>query len=177
MEIKNRQQILAIVAILGLLALVGDKLILTPLVASWNARTDQIAELKKSISQGNLLLDREKTIRARWGGMRKNTLPNNASVAQSQVLKAFDRWAQDSHATIGSIKPQWKQNADDYTTLECRADASGNIQALSRFLYEVEKDPLALKIEAVEITAHDDNGQQLTLALQLSGLLLTPPNP
>jgi phosphoribosyl-AMP cyclohydrolase len=62
-------------------------------------------------------------------------------------------------------------------TLECRADASGNIQALTRFLYDVEQDPMAFKVEIVEITSHDNNGQQLSLALQVSGLLLNPQEP
>jgi hypothetical protein len=57
-------------------------------------------------------------------------------------------------------------------TLECRADAFGNMQALTRFLYDVEKDPLALKVEAVEITTRDNDGQELSLALQVSGLVL-----
>ena len=59
-------------------------------------------------------------------------------------------------------------------TLECRVDGFGNLSSLTRFLYDVEKDPMALKVEAVEITARDNDGQQLSLALQVSGLLLTP---
>ena len=131
--------------------------------------------MKKSISQGAFLLDRERAIRSRWDSMRTNTLPNNVSAAENEVLKAFDRWSRDSRISISSIRPQWKRNSDDYMTLECRADAAGSLPALTRFLYEAEKDPLALKVEAVEITARDNDGQQLSLALQVSGLLLNPP--
>ena len=62
-------------------------------------------------------------------------------------------------------------------TLECRADASGSLSALTRFLYEIEKDPLALRIDSLEITARDNTGQQLSLNLQVSGLLLTTTSP
>jgi len=93
------------------------------------------------------------------------------------MLKAFDRWSQASSVSVSSLKPQWRQTDEDYTLLECRADASGNMETLSRFLYEVEKDPLALKVEALEITSHDNDGQQLSLGLQVSGLLLTPAQP
>jgi hypothetical protein len=62
-------------------------------------------------------------------------------------------------------------------TLECRVDGFGNLSALTRFLYDVEKDPMALKVEAVEIAARDNDGQQLSLALQVSGLLLNPQQP
>ena len=59
-------------------------------------------------------------------------------------------------------------------TLECHVDGFGNLPALTRFLYEVEKDPMAFKIETVEISARDKDGQQLTLGLLVSGLLLIP---
>jgi Tfp pilus assembly protein PilO len=177
MNINNRQQLLAILAIAAVAIWAGDKLVVSPLTRSWTARVKQIAELRKSVSQGNGLLGREQSIRSRWDNMRTNTLPNEASVAENQVLKSFERWSHDSQISITSIKPQWKHNADDYITLECRVDAFGNLSTLSRFLYSVEKDPLALKVEAVEITARDNDGQQLSLALQVSGLLLSAPEP
>src|SRR5439155_9109755 len=124
MKIKNRQQALAIVAIGAVALLVSERLIFSPLARSWKARSDRIAELKESIRQGAFLLDRERAIRSRWDSMRTNTLPNNVSAAENEVLKAFDRWSRDSRISISSIRPQWKRNSDDYMTLECRADAA-----------------------------------------------------
>ena len=74
-----------------------------------------------------------------------------------------------------SIKPQWKQPEDDYMTLECRVDYTGDMSRLSRFLYEVENDPMGVKVDNVEISSRDDTGRQLTLGLEVSGLLLNPP--
>ena len=174
MNVKNRQQLLTIVAI-GCVALwLGNKLVFTPLTGTWEDRTKQIARLKKSVDDGSLMLKREKSIREDWDKKRVNTLSNKVSVAESQVLKACERWAQDSRVSITSTKPQPKHNADDYMTVDCRIDGFGSLSALTRFLYEVEKDPLAFKVEAVEISAQDKEGQQLTLGLQVSGLLLTP---
>jgi Tfp pilus assembly protein PilN len=172
MPIKNRQQLLALAAAVGVGLLVGDKLILTPLTASWKGRSRRITELTKSVNQGSLIVDREENIRSRWDQMRTNTLPASVSAAENEVLQGFERWSQASRISISSIKPQWKRGGDDFMTLECRADAFGSIQALTRFLYDLEKDPLALKVEAVEITARDSDGQQLTLGLQVSGLQL-----
>lgn len=174
MRIDNRQRFLAILAGVGVGLLVADKMILTPLINGWKDRADRIVELRKSISKGALVLQREDRIRERWDSMRTNTLPDNISQAENEVLRAFERWSEDSHISVSSIKPQWKRAGDDYMTLECRADAFGSIQAVSRFLYNVEKDPLALKVESVEISSRDDSGRQLSLALQVSGLLLNP---
>lgn len=172
MQIKNRQQLLAVVAVAGVALLVADRLVLTPLRDAWKSRAARIVELRQAVTHGVQLRDHEKTIRDRWNGMHTNTLPENVSAAENQVLRAFDRWSQESRISIASIKPQWKQADDDYMTYECRADAFGSLQAITRFLYEIEKDPMALKIESVEINARDNNGQQLTLGLQVSGLRL-----
>lgn len=172
MPIKNRQQLLVLAAAVGVGLLVGDKLILTPLTASWKERSMRITELTKSVNQGSLIVDREENIRSRWNQMRTNTLPASVSAAENEILQGFERWSQASRISISSIKPQWKRGGDDFMTLECRADAFGSIQALTRFLYDLERDPLALKVEAVEITTRDSDGQQLTLGLQVSGLQL-----
>jgi hypothetical protein len=174
MNLSNRQQLLGIVAIVALVLLVGDRLVLTPLTKAWKERSAQIAELKKSVSQGSLLLDRERAIRSRWESMRTNTLVSEVSLAENQVLSAFDRWSQESRIGVSSIKPQWKRGDEDYNTLDCRVDAFGSLSALTRFLYEIEKSPLGLKVDNVEMTTRDDRGEQLTLGIQVSGLQLKP---
>ena len=174
MNPQNRQKLLIILAV-GIAALwIGDRLVITPLLQPYKERTARIADLGKTVANGTQLMTRESIIRDRWEGMRTNTLPSEVSIAESKVLKAFDKWSRDSNLSITSVKPQWKHNADDYMTLECRVDASGSLSTITRFLYEVEKDPLALKVDGVELSARDNNGQQLTLGLLVSGLLITP---
>jgi hypothetical protein len=162
-------------AVVGLL--IADKILITPLLAGWKERSSRIAELRKSVSQGESLMERGERIRARWDGMRTNTLPDDVSAAENLVLKAFERWSDESRISISGIKPQWKRTSEDYMTLECRADAFGSIHALTRFLYSLEKDPLALRIESVEINSRDETGQQLALAIQVTGLLLNLQEP
>ena len=45
---------------------------------------------------------------------------------------------------------------------------------LTRLLYEVAKDPLPLRLEHIEFSTRDSEGQVLALGLQLSALVLTP---
>jgi hypothetical protein len=175
MSINNRQQVLVIVAIAAFAFWAGGQLVYSPLARIWKQRSARIAELRRLVDQGSKLLERAQFIRPRWENMRANTLSSEVSAAESQVFKAFERWSQDSQITITSIRPQWKRNADDYMTLECRVEAAGNLSTLTRFLYDVEKDPLACKVDAVELNARDNNGQQFTLGLQVNALLLSPP--
>ena len=177
MQIKNRQQLLIMGAIAAIALFAGDELILSPLMKIWNARATRVAELRKQIDRGKGLVEREQkqSIRYRWSQMVSNALPNNSSAAEQQVYKAIDLWAQNSGVALSAITPQWKHDSDDYMTVECRVDAAGDLGKLSRFLYSVERDPMALKLELVELGARDKEGQQLSLGLQLSGLVLNTP--
>jgi hypothetical protein len=48
---------------------------------------------------------------------------------------------------------------------------------VNRFLYDLEREPLAVKVESLELAARDNNGQQFTLNVQISGLMLNLKNP
>jgi hypothetical protein len=169
-KIENRQHVLAAlaIAVVGLLLL--DKLVITPLIAGWKERSLRIADLQKSITQGSALLARGETIRERWSNMQTNTLQEAS--AERKILEAFQRWSEKSNISISSIQPN-KRTEEDHISLECRANASGRVEALARFLYEIEHDPMALRVENLEITSRDESGRTLSLALQVSGLILT----
>jgi Tfp pilus assembly protein PilO len=177
MEIKNRQQKLVVVTLVVLALYIGDLLVFEPMKNWWKAREANIVALRQQVSQGRTLVRRESVIRDEWQRIRTNSLPNDSSHAEEQVLKAFDNWAGSSGVNITSITPQWQSDQDDYSTLECRVEASGDLGTLSRFLYEIENDPMALQLESIELTASDDKGQQLTLGLQIGGLALVSQQP
>ena len=173
----DRRQLLPFLAIAAAVLVAADRLVYTPLELLWKTRAENIAELRANVAQGASLLRREQAIHHRWEQMLKNAWPNNPSLSEQQMLKACESWSRQSRAVVTSITPQWKHDAEDYMTLQCRVDAAGDLGALSRFICELEKDPRALKLEMLEIGAHDSEGRQMTLALQISGLVLLPAKP
>ena len=175
MNLNKRQQLLAIFAIVAVGLFVADKIIITPLTNSWKARSERIAKLKKDVAEGTELLKRDTAWRKQWDEMKGNVLPTSKQEAESRMLKAFDRWSQDGGVSVSSIRPQWKEAQEDYKTLECRADVSGSLSAITRFLYHIEKDPMGVKVETMELQSRDTEGTQLALIIQVSGLVLNPP--
>jgi Tfp pilus assembly protein PilO len=173
MKIENRQKFLLILTIAVVALYVGDLLVFEPLGKWWKSRSDTIVTLRNQVKEGKFMLLREPSIRRQWGEMSAKTLPNNTSLAEQQVLKSFDNWSQESGATVTGITPQWKIDSTNYMTLNCRVEASGDLGTLSRFVYDIEQNTMAMKLDSVEFSTHDNAGQQLTLGLQLSGLALT----
>jgi Tfp pilus assembly protein PilO len=173
-QTDKRQQTLIIVVVVAIALFAGDRFLFSPLTQAWKARNLRIDELRTQVEQSKTLLAREQAVRSSWERIRRNSLPRNTSAAEQQFFRAIDQWAQDSRVSILAITPQWKQDANDYMTLQCHVDLSGGLGALSRFLYDVEKDPMAIKLDSVELASRDKEGQVLALGLQLSGLVLTP---
>jgi hypothetical protein len=172
MKIENRQQLLMALAIAVGVLYAADQVVIEPMFGWWKTRAKTVAELRAQVKNGRRLIQRETGLRSRWSQMRTNTLPDNPSLAEQQTLKAFDSWARESGADVTGITPQWNNDSPDYLTLNCRLEAAGDLGTLSRFVYDLEKDPMALKLESVEFSTRDTTGQQLTLDLQISGLVL-----
>ena len=175
MNLNKRQQLLAIVAIAMVGLYVADKLVFSPLLHAWDARSKRIMKLKEQVRDGSETLKREKALREQWDNIRTNTLSNAKPEAESQMLKAFERWSSEGGVTVSSIRPQWKESEDDYKTLECRADVAGSLSAIAHFLFQIEHDPLGVKVDSMELQSRDTEGSQLALVVQVSGLLLNPP--
>lgn len=174
MKIENRQQVLVVITIAVVALFFCDRIVVEPLAQWWKTRQTQVTKLRREVNNGRMVIKREAAIRDRWSEMSTNTLPANTSVAEQEVLKAFDGWSQDSGANITSITPQWKSDQKDYKTLDCRVEASGDLATLCRLLYDVEKGPMGLRLESLALNTRDDMGQQFTLDLQVSALALTP---
>ncbi len=172
MNAHNRQQLLTIVAAAAVVLWVGNALVVDPLIKSWKERTASLKKLRQDVSDGERTLARRQSIEQRWQQMNTNTLPGEVSAAKTRVVEAFDRWSDGSQISITSIDPQEKRGADDYMTVECHVAAYGNLASVTRFLYELEKDPRAFKVESLQLGSRDNDGQQLSLSLQVSGLLL-----
>lgn len=175
MQIKDRQQLLVTAAIAVVVLFAGDKLVVSPLTAAWKSRHDEILKLRAQVDQGKKLLLREKGIRNYWREISSRSLTNDDSAAQQRVVQAINTWAQESRVALAGINPTWKHDSEDYSTFECHVDATGDLGQLTRFIYGAEREPLALKFQSIELGARDKEGRQLSLGLQFSGLILTPP--
>lgn len=172
MNSANREKILLIAAVVAVVILFGDKFVLGPLLASWDDRATRLEELEKQVTRGRALMERESAIRRRWMKMWQSGIPKIKSVSENQVLESVDRWARDSRISFSGIKPNWRASDDGHMTLECRANGFGNLEEIARFIHALEADPLALKVDTLELTQRDENGSSIGMNVNFSGLLL-----
>jgi hypothetical protein len=175
LDLPQRQRWLVIgVAVLAAV-LILDRIAFTPLTALWQAHTAEIAKLRQQVGDGRNTIARAAQIDRLWTDMQANALPKDPAQAEGEVLTAVARWGAANNIELSSIRPQWKRGTSDrFSLLECRVDAVGTLPTLTRFVYELEHSPMALRVDSIELTSRDDYGQKLSLGLIVSGLRLTP---
>jgi Tfp pilus assembly protein PilO len=175
MKIENRQQFLIVLTIAAFALLVGVDFVLTPLSHWWTSRQEQIRVLQTKVEEGRQILRREAGIRSRWDFMSTNALSANTSLAEQNVLQSVSDWARSSGVELASVMPQWKSDSTNYWNLACRVESAGNLGSLTKFLYDLEKGPMALRLDSVELNSRDNTGQQMTMGLEVNGLALLAP--
>jgi Tfp pilus assembly protein PilO len=172
MKIENRQQFLVMLTVAAVALYVGVNFIIEPLGGWWSSRQKQVHELQQKVKDGRWLISNDTKIRNDWSEMQSNSLPSNTSLAESQLLRSVDEWSRSSGAEVTSLMPQWKNESTNYLTLACRVETAGDIGTLSRFLYDLEKGPMALRLDTLELGARDKEGQQMTMSVEINGLAL-----
>jgi hypothetical protein len=171
---QKRQRLLLIIVGIGVGVLVLDSIVIEPLLKMWQTHAAEITKLKQDVIRGRGVVTNGERTERRWREIRSSALPADPAQAEQMVISSFDKWGQANNIELGSIKPQWKKGTKEYSTLECRVDATGSLSSLTRFMFELEKSPLALRVDSVELTARDDGGNRITLGLIVSGLRMTP---
>jgi len=144
-------------------AFAGDHFIVEPLIANWKARSAEIADLRQKISQGEALIEHKDALREHWSDMRRRSLPTDGAKAEIEMQTAVGNWTKAASVVVSDIKPRWTENDETGGQLEVRLSASGKLPDLARFLYELEHDPISIRLDDVEIRARDDKGKELLL--------------
>jgi hypothetical protein len=172
-NLPDRQRWLVIGAAVVVALYLLDKVVITRLTNMWKEHSEDIVRLQKSVTDGRLAIARAARTEREWSDMQTNSLPRDSAQAEQDVFSAMYSWALANRIDVTSYRSQWlKGKNDKYSIYESRIDAAGTLPALSHFLLDVERSPLALRIDSVEITSRDDTGSKLTLGLVVSGLRL-----
>lgn len=167
---RNRLLVITVAVCLGLLIL--DRIVLGPMLEGWKQREARIAKLETQIAKGEALLSHKAGYEARWDEMVKNSLPAEQSEAELMIYSALNDWSK-SGLSLNSQRPQpWVIEKDGTRHVDFRVLATGSIGSIARFLYDVEQDPRALRVQDIEISARDDAGSNLSLNMLLTGVTL-----
>jgi len=174
----SRQRLLSIAAVTCLALLVADRTILQPLIRSYRERAERIHVLQTELARAQHLIGQAEAWEARLREFGARALPGDASTAESIVITAVRRWASATRLNLTATRPRWTDDEDGTAQVfELRITAGGNLEAVARFLYEVETSPMPLRVTNLAIASTSANPRYLTLTVDVHAVLWNPGTP
>jgi len=146
-----------------------DRLILTPI----NDRIQQInREIKineKQLAMGLRNLNQKELVSSEYNKYA-SYLKNSGSDEETTtaILSEIENLAQKSGVSLIAMKPQQAQNIDFHKEYTIEVEAEGSMDALVRFLYELNASPQLLRAEKLRLNLKDKDSSVVKATIQIT---------
>ena len=171
---RERYIVIGTVAVVGLLAL--DRLFLTPLIERRQLLDAQMRQASEEMTRANGLFTNRTRVNRKWNEMSATSLKADGSNAESQIIRSVGDWALEAGLNLSSVKPERAEKEKQFMKITFRANATGNMAAISRFMWRLQTSKVPIRVTDLSITTRRDGFDDLSLDLGVSTLYL-PPEP
>lgn len=171
---SKREKTIVIVAGSVIGALLLDRVLVTPLWGSYVDAEKRIKDAREDLDRADSLERNALRARDTWGDIAGDTLPADASQAESQLLNGVRVWAQQAGVNLTSLKPERTESEESFDRLIVRADATGDMASLSRFLYAAETSRIPVRVAEVTLASRRDGENDLSLQVGFATIFEPP---
>ena len=172
MNLSKREQVVFTLTMVVLGLLIGDRLVLTPILETWDDLEARRSLLAGKLRQAEKVFSKSQLLRETWQSMLERGLHTTASEAESEALRAIREWSQESGLSLVSLKPEVTDVGSRLGAVEIQATGNGPMRAAARFVYMAETSELPLRVTDMQLGALEQAADNLTLTLRLSMLYL-----
>jgi hypothetical protein len=173
MVLSQREKNIAIVTGGVLLLFLLYSFVLTPVMDGRGRIQSEKERLETQLEQAGRIFDRRDQLSEQWGEMKAGGLGTDPSVIESRVLNAVGQWSEDCGLPISTVKPDRDRNEGaGMREIFFNLSLAGDMEAVGRFLWEVENSELPLRIKEFQLGSRGGDGSDLSLQIKLSALYL-----
>lgn len=171
MVLSKRERMILITAILAVAMLVADKFVVGPISKRREATKTQKLELQTQLENAQILFSRRRIMERKWKTLMSDGLQNDTET-ESKIGRALDEWSKEAMLTTSSVKPERVASDKGLKEMTFVVAGSGTLEAVSRFLWQIETAPMPIKVKDIQIGSTNETGQSMSLQLRLSALCL-----
>ncbi|MCC6239293.1 MAG: type 4a pilus biogenesis protein PilO [Phycisphaerales bacterium] len=171
-SLNSREKRIGLIAAIALGLLALDRVLLSPLLTRWSEAGATLKAARSELDAARQTLTNDQHAQGVWDQMKGDTLKNNASDSESQLLNATRNWADVSRLSLQSLKPERSEKERGFQKITVRAAAVGTMQQVARFLSQVQSASIPVRISDVQITSRKENTDDLSVVIGLSTILL-----
>jgi Tfp pilus assembly protein PilO len=170
---RERYVAIGVLAAVGLFGL--NYFFVDPLLASRAELDKKIAEKTDEKRKENNLIKESRNKGSEWTAMQANGLRRkDVSEAEAPVMGSINDWAKDAGMVLSTVKPERTEKEKDFQKLTFRATGSGRLSQIAWFLWRIQTAPIPVKVTDLQLSAHKEGTDELTLQIGISTACLLP---
>ncbi len=175
MVLSKRERYVAI----GVMAAVGlfglNYFFVDPLLASRNDLDQKLSERTDEARKEKKLIDESRRKERTWTEMQNNGLRRkDVSEAEGPMMGSINEWAKDAGMVLTTVKPERSEKEKDFQKLTFRATGSGRMSQIAWFIWRIQTSPIPAKVSDLQLSAHKEGIDELTLQIGISTACLLP---
>lgn len=174
MKLSQREKriVWVVVAVVGLWA--GDQYGLTPYMDKRAALAKELDQARATALQNQRLIDLYQPNLKTLKEMQDNGLTSDPSAMEGRVLHSVDDWARDARLSLQTVKRERMEQDKQYGRIVFNASGTGNMEAVSRFLWNIQTAKIPARVTDAVISSRKDGVDDLQLTVKFSTLVAGP---
>jgi hypothetical protein len=172
MPLTSRERIAMILAVAAVTVLAADRYVLTPLFEKRAENKQLCQSLAAEVEQSISVMNRRKQLQVRWNQMRQEGLTSQASGTESLILRFLQESSKEAGLLLTSLQPEHSEAEKNFGKIDFFVSGSGDMRAVTRFMWQLETASMPLKIRSFQLGAGDENASQMSLQLTLSSIYI-----
>jgi len=111
----------------------------------------------------------------KWKAMLSDGMRSD-SEAESRVARVLDDWSEGARLVLSSVKPERVASEKGLKEMTFSVVGTGSLEAVARFLWQVETTALPVKVKDMQLSAMSESGDSMSLQLRVSAIYFGTPD-
>ena len=174
MVLSKREKYIAIGSAAAVAILVLDYFLVEPYLAQRDAIQTEIDATTASQNDAADTLQKKHKLEKVWAEMQSGGLKSSESQAESQVLNAVLKWADESGVALQALKPERSTEEDKFQVISFTITGEGSMAQVSRLMWAMETASIPVRVNEMQINPKREGVDDLSVRLNFSTLCMPP---
>jgi hypothetical protein len=174
MTMSPRERSIATITGIILGALVLYEFVIEPKLAQIEKLDSDVATATGDLERADSLFSSSRSATKQLAKIAGSGLRRNDSEADSEIRNKTSQWAQESGINGWGIKREGTVNERDFNKITFRAQGSGGMAQIGRFLYRLQTADMPIRIVDMTINSRREGTDDLAIVLGVSTIYLAP---
>lgn len=175
MVLTKRERVIALITGVVVAALIGNTFILDPMLGKLEQVENEKLLLLAEVNEAQDLFDRRRLREREWKTMLSDGMRSDAE-AESRIARVLDDWSEDARLVLSSVKPERVASEKGLKEMTFSVVGTGSLEAVARFLWQVETTALPVKVKDMQLSAMSESGDSMSLQLRVSAIYFGTPD-